>query len=121
LHPHRGQAVRRGAPWDCGFGPLNSRMQYTAAAFAMPIRRIFRPVWRIDEQLERTVDSASGRVTGLRHSLTIGDRAWTLLYEPLGRWVLLAARRVSRMQTGNIRGYLAYSFFTLLFLLWLIS
>lgn len=31
---------RRTHAWDCGFGALNSRMQYTSAAFAMPIRRV---------------------------------------------------------------------------------
>ena len=44
--------IRRSAPWDCGFGPLNARMQYTAAAFAQPIRRVFAPTWKIEEPIE---------------------------------------------------------------------
>jgi hypothetical protein len=43
-----------------------------------------------------------------------------VLYEPVSRWVLSAARFVSRIQTGRVRTYLAYSFVTLLVLLWLI-
>ncbi|MDE2089218.1 MAG: hydrogenase 4 subunit B [Gammaproteobacteria bacterium] len=122
LHPRRrAAAIRRSAPWDCGFGALNARMQYTSTAFSMPIRRVFRPAWNIDEHVEVTQDKVQPlRVTAIRHQLHVGDRAWPVLYEPIGRWVLAAARRVSRIQTGRIRTYLAYSFFTLLLLLWLI-
>jgi len=35
--------------------------------------------------------------------------------------VTTAARHIGKIQTGNIRVYLGYSFFTLLFLLWVIS
>jgi NADH:ubiquinone oxidoreductase subunit 5 (subunit L)/multisubunit Na+/H+ antiporter MnhA subunit len=121
LHGRKEQRVRRIHAWDCGFGPLSPRMQYTAAAFSMPVRRIFQPVWKLDEKVERLSDDKSGQLTGLRHQLQVGDRSWGLLYEPIGRWVLLAARRLALLQSGNIRTYLSYSFFTLLFLLWLIT
>lgn len=121
LHGRRAQVVRQLPPWDCGFGPLSPRMQYTATAFAMPVRRIFRPVWQLEEKVEMLTDSATGRLTALRHQLQVGDRSWGWLYEPMGRWVLLAARRLARLQSGNVRTYLSYSFFTLLFLLWLIT
>lgn len=123
LHPRRRRTpIRRGIPWECGFGPLTNRMQYTSTAFAQPIRRVFQPVWRVDEQVAETTDPAQPlRVTGIRHQLQIGDRSWAALYEPIARWVLGAARRVGRIQTGSIRTYLAYSFFTLLALLWLVT
>lgn len=120
-HGRRDRTVRVSRPWDCGFGPLSPRMQYTGAAFAMPIRRIFQPVWKVDERIERLTDDKGLRVTGLRHQLQVGDLSWSVLYEPVGRWVLIAARRIALLQSGNIRTYLAYSFFTLLFLLWLIT
>ncbi len=121
LHPRGRRTVRCAAPWDCGFGPLTPRMQYTSTAFAQPIRRVFEPVWKVDEQVERITDKDALRVVGLRHQLQISDRAWQTLYEPAGTAVLGIARRITRLQTGNIRVYLAYSFFTLLVLLWLIS
>jgi len=121
LHGGKQQQVRRIHAWDCGFGPLSPRMQYTATAFAMPVRRIFQPVWQLDEKVEHVRDSKSGQLTGLRHQLQVGDRSWGVLYEPIGRWVIAAARRIAMLQSGNIRTYLSYSFFTLLFLLWLIS
>ncbi len=121
LHGRKRPRVRRIHAWDCGFGPLSPRMQYTATAFAMPIRRIFQPVWQIEERVEPITDARSGQLTGLRHQLQVGDRSWSALYEPIGRLLILGARRVALLQSGSIRTYLAYSFFTLLFLLWLIT
>ncbi len=119
LH-RRGRVARRGYPWDCGFGALNTRMQYTSTAFAQPIRRVFAPVWRVEERID-SVKGPPARVTGIRHQLHIGDWSWIAAYLPIGRLVLAAARRIGRIQTGSIRTYLAYSFFTLLVLLWLIT
>ena len=121
LHPRGARAVRRTPAWDCGFGPLNTRMQYTGTAFAMPLRRIFAPVWRIDEKVERQTDADGLHVQRVSHQLQINDHAWSAFYEPIGRFVLLGARGIARLQQGNIRLYLAYSFFTLLVLLWLIA
>ncbi len=116
LHPlRRDNRIRIAPPWDCGFGPLNSRMQYTASAFAMPLRRIFSFVWLIVEKVE-----PAGPGKSPRYYLKINDRLWLLLYVPIGKLMLRLAERTSRIQGGNLRVYLCYSFFTLLFLLWVI-
>ncbi len=78
-------------------------------------------MWGIEEKIERQVDEHGLRVSRLSHQQRVYDRSWAALYEPIARWVQLAARRVSRLQQGNIRVYIAYSFFTLLLLLWVIS
>jgi len=117
-HPRRRRSpVRIGPPWDCGFGPLNARMQYTATAFSMPIRRIFGPVWPKHEQYETPSPASPGG----RYKLKVGDWAWLKVYEPIGRLLLGTARRLAMIQGGNIRAYLSYSFFTLLFLLLVVS
>jgi len=123
LHPRRrNDPMRRANPWDCGFGGLNPRMQYTSASFSMPIRRIFRPVWDVNEPVEETTDRVQPLLlTGIRHQMQIGDRSWAVLYEPIAHWVQAGARRIGAIQTGSIRTYLAYSFFTLLLLLWVIT
>ncbi len=121
LHVRR-KDTRRGYPWDCGFGNLNARMQYTGTAFSMPIQRVFAPVWDLKEDIDETCDPKQPLlVQGIRHSLQAGDRSWPRLYEPIGRWVLAAARRVGLIQTGSVHTYLAYSFFTLLLLLWVVT
>ena len=122
LYRRTGLEPRQAEPWDCGFGGLTSRMQYTSGAFSMPIRRIFQPVFGVRETTEeRKEGPAQTRVTSLRYQFQVLDRAWPLLYEPTGRAVTRLARWVGRLQTGNIRTYLGYSFFTLIFLLWVIS
>lgn len=114
LHPRRSRRVIRIEPaWDCGFGALTARMEYTSTAFTMPIRRVFKPVWNIEEELEETP-------AGHRYRLAVGDWAWQKIYQPMGRLLLATARRVTIIQGGNIRAYLAYSFFTLIVLLWVI-
>lgn len=121
LHGHKLIRRRRAHPWDCGFGQEgNVRTQYSATAFAMPIRRIFHPIWIVEEHIEERKDETLYN-TEVRYHLNIRDRSAPILYEPIGHWVMSIARQFSRIQTGNIRIYLAYSFFTLLILLWLIT
>lgn len=114
--------VPRRDPWDCGFGALNPRMQYSSSAFAMPIRHIFRPAWRLHEEKVREMDpQLTTRPAQLRYLMHADDLSWHYVYLPVERFVLDAARRVGRIQTGHLRHYLAYSFFTLIALLWLIT
>ena len=114
---HRGErrAVRRCGVWDCGFSSPGPRMQYTASAFSQPIRQVFGLLFHVDEKV---APDEAGR---LRHQLHVEDRAWGLFYAPVARFTQAAARRVTRMQSGSIRHYLAWSFVTLLVLLWLVS
>ena len=107
--------VRRCDAWDCGFAPPTPKMQYTASAFAQPIRRVFGLLFHIDEAVER---QDNGRY---RYRLHITDRAWGIFYVPVVRAVERAARIVTRLQSGNVRIYLGWSFATLLVLLWIIA
>jgi hydrogenase-4 component B len=113
--------TRRTSPWECGFGTVSPRMQYTATAFAMPIQRIFKPTWRIEELVKEQTDKKTLYPQAIRYELHIADRFWLILYEPFIGLIATIARQIGRIQTGNIRTYLAYSFFTLLILLWLIT
>jgi len=107
------QRVRRRDAWDCGFGPPSTRMQYTATAFAQPIRRVFGPLFHIEESVVQREDGS------LRHQLQVSDRAWGLFYLPVVHAVEGAARRVVRLQSGNVRVYLGWTLATLLVLLWI--
>lgn len=116
LHPfQRDNRIRIAPAWDCGFGPLTPRMQYTASAFAMPIRRVFSYLWHIVEKVE---PSRQGK--NPKYFLQISDWIWLVIYLPIGKFILHLAKRASLIQGGNLRVYLSYSFFTLLFLLWVI-
>jgi formate hydrogenlyase subunit 3/multisubunit Na+/H+ antiporter MnhD subunit len=116
------KAIRTAETWDCGFGGLTPRMQYSCTAFSMPIRRIFAKAWIIDEQVHKDFQGALNQdVAAVHYALHIQDHSWPWLYHPLERGVSHVAKQVGRIQTGNIRTYLGYSFVTLLFLLWVIS
>ncbi|MGP1677042.1 MAG: hydrogenase 4 subunit B [Burkholderiales bacterium] len=114
--------ARRVYAWDCGFGQLTQRMQYTSTAFSQPIRRVFRGVWKVEEQID-TLASAGPipRVTSLHYSVHTHDWSWLWCYVPIGRLVLAAANRIGFIQTGNIHTYLKFSFVTLLVFLWIVS
>lgn len=114
--------MRRAETWDCGFGGLTPRMQYTSSAFTMPIRRIFSKVWIIDEQINKDMQGAMNQgIAAVHYQLHIQDHSWPRLYLPIAQGVNRLAKQVGRIQTGNIRTYLGYSFATLLLLLWVIS
>ncbi|CAA9890461.1 Hydrogenase-4 component B [Candidatus Methylobacter favarea] len=114
--------MRRAEPWDCGFGGLTPRMQYNCNAFSMPIRRIFAKVWIIDEQIDKDMQGAMNQNTAaIRYQLQVQDHSWPRLYQPIEHGVNKLAKLVGRIQTGNIRVYLGYSFVTLIIMLWVIS
>lgn len=118
----RAERIRRVYPWECGYGEVNARMQYTATAFSQPIQRIFAPAWDLNEEIvEKRHAQQPQQVESIRYQLQRQDKSWSRLYVPIGMLVLAAARRIGYLQTGSIHTYLAYSFFTLLFLLWVVT
>jgi formate hydrogenlyase subunit 3/multisubunit Na+/H+ antiporter MnhD subunit len=106
--------ARRAAPWDCGFGRLNARMQDTAEGFGQPIRHIFGPFFAMKRELPSPFDKAP------RYRVTVGDRFWQGLYVPLGALVQRVADAFAWVQQGRIATYLLYSFITLVALLALV-
>lgn len=114
-------ALRTSDTWDCGFGGVTPRMQYTCSAFTMPFRRIFSKTWLIDEKIDKQAGTMPLQVTEIHYQLHIEDRSWPKIYHPIEKTTNHLARLVGRIQTGNIRVYLSYSFVTLLILLWVVS
>lgn len=114
----RQKPVLRVPPWDCGFGSLTARMQYSAESFSMPVQRIFQPLFDIDETSQSERGDSPGRFR--KYVLVIADSTERLLYQPVARILLAAAKRVGALQTGHLHHYLLYSFLTLVLLLWLI-
>lgn len=103
--------VRNAAPWDCGFGGLNARMQDTAEGFGQPIRHIFGTFFAMKRDLPSPFDRAP------RYRVIVGDRLWQGLYLPLGALVRHIADAFAWLQQGRISTYLLYSFITLIALL----
>ena len=111
-------AIRRVPVWDCGFQKLTPRMQYTATAFAMPIRRIFGYLFAIRERVRRVPHAgAAAYPRRVGYTLRVRDRVWGWCYAPIADACFRLARQVGRLQQGRIQSYLIYSFVTILVLL----
>ncbi|MGF6597345.1 hydrogenase-4 component B [Paraburkholderia sp. GAS448] len=106
--------LRRAAPWACGFPFVTARMQDTAEGFGQPIREIFSPLFKIERRLPSPFDKHPV------YSVTVTDRAWTLIYAPLERLISRIAALAGRLQTGRIAVYLMHSFLVLIVLLMLV-
>lgn len=115
VQPSMARRVRRRDPWGCGFAPPTARMQYTATAFAQPLRRVFGIVFRIDERVD---EDAAGQA---QYHLSIVDRIWAAVYLPIATLIDSASRRILVLQSGNVRAYLSWTLATLIVLLWVVS
>ena len=103
--------VRRAPPWDCGFPYQDARMQDSAEGFGQPVRQVFEPFFRIDQQVPSPLDERP--VFREVHE----DRLWYWLYLPVARAADAVTALVTVLQRGRISVYLTYSFATLLVLL----
>jgi formate hydrogenlyase subunit 3/multisubunit Na+/H+ antiporter MnhD subunit len=106
--------VRLVPVWDCGFGPLNARMQDTAEGFGQPIRQLFEPFFVMVRHLPSPFDAAP------RYRVEIADRIWNFAYLPLRTLVERIAGGFAWLQHGRISLYLIYGFVTLVVLLALV-
>jgi hydrogenase-4 component B len=107
--------------WGCGRVGQTPRMEYTATAFAEPLRRIFAELYRPTKEL--TIDfhpESKYFVQSIEYRSEI--RSWfeEFIYDPLlkaSRWISVNVRR---LQSGSLHGYVAYLFIALVTLLGLL-
>ena len=99
--------------WACGLPSLDSRMQYTATSFSKPLRKVFSWAYNPDRTVEilpldqpcfpASISYRSVRTTSFERAM----------YRPALDAIVAAARRLRRMQTGNVQVYLLYLFLAL--------
>ncbi|WP_408608152.1 hydrogenase 4 subunit B [Candidimonas nitroreducens] len=111
MHRKGRAAQRRSAPWACGYPDFNARMQDTAEGFGQPIRRVFEPLFDMRRHLPSPFD------TRPEYRVSVSDRSWALIYDPIARLTMRAAAWAGKLQAGRIAVYLAYSFAVLIALL----
>jgi formate hydrogenlyase subunit 3/multisubunit Na+/H+ antiporter MnhD subunit len=115
IHRWASGAVRRSAPWDCGFPDPSPATQYSAGGFSQPIRRVFGAVvFRAREDVHMP---APGEQRAARLEVRLRDVPWEALYAPLARLVDFMAEKLNALQFLTIRGYLTLVFATLVVLL----
>jgi len=109
----RSAGTCRAPTWTCGMAPV-SRFDYTATAFAKPLRFIFAILY----QPKRTVSKQTGVspyvLRQLHWQSDVVDLAQIHFYNRLQSFVTRLAQAVRRRSTGRIHDYIGYVLITLL-------
>jgi NADH:ubiquinone oxidoreductase subunit 5 (subunit L)/multisubunit Na+/H+ antiporter MnhA subunit len=100
--------VRRDLAWNCGRIAQSPRTEYTAAAFAEPLKRVFTGFYRPTQEVSVDVHPASPYfVRGITLRAEIAPWMEQAIYAPIIRAVQRVSTRASRLHTGSIHLYLA--------------
>lgn len=111
--------VRRYITWECGFGALSPRTQYTAASFAQPISRLFGLVYNYAISVQLRGRQRNYFPDTVDVSTTHEPYLETRIYGPLLRSIQrLGGSFLMRLQAGSIHQYLLYMALVLALLLW---
>jgi formate hydrogenlyase subunit 3/multisubunit Na+/H+ antiporter MnhD subunit len=104
IHRWASHAIRRSAPWDCGFPDPAPATQYTAGSFAQPIRRVFGTL--VFHAREEVHMPPPGDPRPARMEVHLRDLVWESVYAPIEKIVGRVADLLNRAQFLTIRGYL---------------
>ncbi len=109
-----GEGRSRLAPtWVCGLD-LEPRMQYSATAFAKPIRLIFQALIRPHRSVELARPVSEFFVSEVHYEEGVQPIYERHVYQRAVALLTLGSHRISRMQSGSLRAYLVYIFVTLI-------
>jgi len=114
--------VRVGETWGCGRVVQTPRMEYTATAFAEPLRRIFAAVYRPSEDVSVDFHPDSRYfVQSISYHSAIVPWFERYLYAPVISRIRSWSERVLALQSGSAHAYLTYLVLALVLLLgWLV-
>ncbi|MFZ5646007.1 MAG: proton-conducting transporter membrane subunit [Bacillota bacterium] len=111
-----GRKARRSETWGCGI-VTDASMEYTAASFSQPIRRVYRSMLRP----RRKVCVSFTQLPYFGYRIHFEEHIRSLfnefLYSPLRRMTIGTSKKWRCIQSGNINLYLGYIFLTLVLLL----
>jgi hydrogenase-4 component B len=103
------RALRVSDTWGCGRIAQTPRMQYTATAFAEPLRRIFAALYRPTEDVSIDFHPESRYfVQSIAYRAHIVPWFERYLYDPIIDRVIAWAARVRAIQSGSLHAYLTY-------------
>jgi hydrogenase-4 component B len=101
-------APRRAAPtWTCGMSPT-ARFDYTATAFAKPLRLIFAALYRPRREVTRETAGTPYVVSRIHYAGEIVDLAETEIYHRVERHISALSQAIRARSTGRIHGYIGF-------------
>ena len=112
------RSLRVSGSWGCGRVGQTPRMEYTATAFAEPLRRVFAELYRPTKELSIDFHPDSKYfVQSIEYRSEITPWFEKAVYGPLLRFIRLLAVLTRRLQSGSVHVYLFYVTFALMILL----
>ncbi|WP_415281396.1 hydrogenase 4 subunit B [Candidatus Nitrososphaera sp. FF02] len=105
--------------WDCGFGALDERMQYTAGSLSQPIRSVFRALYRPRMSVTKEPHTLSNpyAIKSARVESETRDVFEEGLYSHTVGATVAFFDKIRKIQTGKVNAYLLYVMIALALLL----
>jgi hydrogenase-4 component B len=101
----RGNGLRRGATWDCGYAQPTARMQYTSGALAGIATGWF--AWLL--RPERVARRPRGLLpAGAHHFERVPETVLERVLAPVAGWVMRLSGAARRLQHGRLSAYILY-------------
>ncbi len=101
--------LRRGETWGCGLTGQTPRMEYTATAFAEPLRRVFAELYRPTKELSIDFHPDSKYfVESIEYKSEITPLFDRWFYDPLLKSIRFISGQIQRVQGGSLHLYLVY-------------
>jgi hydrogenase-4 component B len=103
---------RRGPPltaptWTCGMSPT-ARFDYTATAFAKPLRFVFATLYRPRREVIRETAGTPYVVRRIHYAGEVVDLAETQIYHRVQRGISSLSESIRARSTGRIHGYIGF-------------
>jgi hydrogenase-4 component B len=102
------RAPKRVAPtWTCGMSPT-ARFDYTATAFAKPLRLVFEALYHPRREVTRETAGTPYVVRRIHYAGEVVDLAETQIYHRVEREIAAFSRAIRAKSTGRIYGYIGF-------------
>jgi hydrogenase-4 component B len=111
--------IKKYNTWDCGFGNLSEKTQYTATSLAEPIRRIFGIFYKPHNDID--VNFYANENSYLKKSISVISTTRNIFDEKLNGKIiygsLFVLNKIRKIQSGKVNAYILYIMITLIALL----
>jgi hydrogenase-4 component B len=93
--------------WTCGMMPT-ARFDYTATAFAKPLRLVFAMLYRPRRAVTRETAGTPYVVSRIHYSGEVVDLAETQIYHRIQHGIITLSQTIREASTGRIHGYIGF-------------
>lgn len=105
--------------WDCGFGNLNEKMEYTATSLSQPIRAVFKVFFKPHNITSKEFFASTNQylIKSIKFNSITKNIFEESLYQPIISSTLRVLDKIRKIQAGKINAYLLYIMITAVLLL----